>query len=154
MTFVFLDLDYLTQDGLFSSHPFCLQISWCCCFKQLGHTALCNYITFSLSFSPGTFSLFCRAHNSQSRCISDSLACSWDPFPPFGSPCPRDLPFLYCILLCSICFLSLGLLFWREMEEAWIWVIRRKCGGTRRSESIRTVVGTYHMREESIFKKK
>lgn len=77
---------------------------------------------------------------SESEGVSDSFACSWDPFPPIVLPCPIlvwvFVPSLFSTLLCCVHLASLRELHfsWKEMEEEWIWWRRevRGCGRSGR----------------------
>ena len=69
--------------------------------------------------------------------VSDSFACSWDPFPPTGLPCPA-LRLQFVPSLIVSCYVMLGeypgrptlfVCLFRETEEVLVGWLARRSGG-------------------------
>lgn len=85
-----------------------------------------------------------------SGCISDSLVCFWESFPPIGFYCLVVGSFVlsHCTLSCPVDCCLLKAYFFLMGERAWVDPRR---GELERVEGVETVVNVYCLTEESIF---
>lgn len=76
---------------------------------------------------------FSESPSSERQCISDSSACSWDSFPPFGLSCPASVWVFWgrlIVFFCHVWLLPLGGLLCSEEEmEGSVDLRRGYCQG-------------------------
>lgn len=77
---------------------------------------------------------FCETGNRGRKCISDSLACLWDSFPPTGLHCPASIwRFSLCVIVSCFVLLGSPLSEAALLKRKWRW--SRSRGEERVGES-------------------